>query len=215
VFPQFGPGKLQQHGFARISKWKHASVGESAVCFTLTHDMIPESFKDLWPFEFMLTYTVELLPTGLKMEFKVQNTGSIAFPFTCLLHTYFSVDDVSNASVEKLQNAVFTDSLVDKTKQKESRALVTIEKEVDRIYENISNELIVNKNVKLELGGFTDAVVWNPWIEKSKKMADFDDEEYKKMICVEVGVVSHELVLEPAKEWVGYQVLSDHLTCSL
>jgi hypothetical protein len=27
--------------------------------------------------------------------------------------------------------------------------------------------------------GFPDAVVWNPWVDKSCAMADFGDEEYK------------------------------------
>ena len=30
-------------------------------------------------------------------------------------------------------------------------------------------------------------MVWNPWIDKSKAMADFGDDEYKEMICAEVS----------------------------
>jgi hypothetical protein len=33
--------------------------------------------------------------------------------------------------------------------------------------------------ITLEKIGFPDAVVWNPWIDKAKSMADFGDEEYK------------------------------------
>jgi D-hexose-6-phosphate mutarotase len=32
-------------------------------------------------------------------------------------------------------------------------------------------------------------VVWNPWVAKSKAMADFGDEEYHTMVFVESGNV--------------------------
>ena len=28
--------------------------------------------------------------------------------------------------------------------------------------------------------------VWNPWVDKAKRMGDFGDDEYKRMLCVEV-----------------------------
>jgi D-hexose-6-phosphate mutarotase len=33
--------------------------------------------------------------------------------------------------------------------------------------------------VQVHKQNFPDAVVWNPWVDKSKAMSDFGDEEYK------------------------------------
>lgn len=33
--------------------------------------------------------------------------------------------------------------------------------------------------VSVHKHNFPDAVVWNPWVDKSKAMGDFGDEEYK------------------------------------
>lgn len=38
-------------------------------------------------------------------------------------------------------------------------------------------------------------VIWNPWQTKAKAMADFGDEEYKLMICVEAGSVQERRLL--------------------
>ena len=51
-----------------------------------------------------------------------------------------------------------------------------------------------------------DVVVWNPWIEKAKGMADFGPEDgYKQMICVEAGSVSAWNSLEAGDAWEGGQ----------
>jgi len=51
-----------------------------------------------------------------------------------------------------------------------------------------------------------DVVVWNPWIEKAKGMADFGPEEaYKNMVCVEAGSVGAWNSLEAGDAWEGGQ----------
>ena len=51
-------------------------------------------------------------------------------------------------------------------------------------------------------------MVWNPWIENAKAMSDFDDEGYKKMICVEPGYVGQRLELQPGETKAFSQTLT-------
>ena len=53
--------------------------------------------------------------------------------------------------------------------------------------------------------------VWNPWVENAKKMSDFDDEEYKGMVCVEPGAVKSWSVLEGGDAWEGTQTIRPSL----
>ena len=60
--------------------------------------------------------------------------------------------------------------------------------------------------------GLSDVVVWNPWIEKAKSIADFGpDEAYKNMICVEAGSVAGWQTLEAGDSWVGGQTIRPRL----
>lgn len=51
-------------------------------------------------------------------------------------------------------------------------------------------------------------VVWNPWDKKSKAMADFGDEEYKQMLCVDGAAIEKPITLKPGEEWTGRLELS-------
>ena len=51
-------------------------------------------------------------------------------------------------------------------------------------------------------------VVWNPWIEKASAMADFDDEGYKEMVCVEPGVINGQYALGGDEVLLIEQIIS-------
>ncbi|KAJ0246067.1 hypothetical protein HA466_0176510 [Hirschfeldia incana] len=56
--------------------------------------------------------------------------------------------------------------------------------------------------------GLADAVVWNPWEKKSKKISDLGDEDYKHMLCVEAAAIERPIMLRPGEEWKGRLELS-------
>jgi glucose-6-phosphate 1-epimerase len=57
-----------------------------------------------------------------------------------------------------------------------------------------------------------NVVVWNPWIEKSKGMADFAPKDgYKQMLCVEAGTVGQWVKLEGGEAWEGGVVIKSLL----
>ncbi|KAI8839895.1 galactose mutarotase-like domain-containing protein [Chytridium lagenaria] len=219
VFPQFGTvegSKLPQHGFARISKWKWLGTevdndNETVVSFGLTKDNVDPALFALWPHPFSLTYTVRLGASTLKTSLGVKNIGTEAFSFTTLLHTYFAVNDLANLKVTHLNGLKYADKVANGSFV-ESNEYVTIAGEVDRVYENLTSpELSIidgSLTTKLALSGFNDVVVWNPWIEKAKAMADFNDEGYLNMVCVEAGKVSSSVQLPPSEEWIGEQTVS-------
>jgi len=66
----------------------------------------------------------------------------------------------------------------------------------------------VHYAVAVRKEGFSDCVVWNPYIEKSKGMADFGDDEWKSMICAESAIVVNPVTVQPGGSWTGTQVLS-------
>lgn len=57
--------------------------------------------------------------------------------------------------------------------------------------------------------GFPDAVLWNPHVAKAAAMADFGDDEWPGMLCLEPAVAaSGPVVLQPGETWSAGQRLS-------
>lgn len=99
-----------------------------------------------------------------------------------------------------------------------------VQQETDRIYKTGANEVSLKEAghtvAKVEYTSSTvnpdgsdeplphpDCVLWNPWVDKSKAMGDFGDEEYKEMVCIEPGIVSEFHTLRPGGTFVLEQTI--------
>jgi glucose-6-phosphate 1-epimerase len=222
-FPQFGQlGPLGQHGFARNTPFAiledEASSSSSSSVTLLLKATGEEDARFPHPFELRVRTSLSSCGNTLRQDVAVKNTGPSPFAFTAALHTYFTVPDVSQLSVQGLEQTPYSDSLDGGNEVAPAPAPgapILFDREVDRIYLRAPDEGIVARNavapgasVRVRKGGFPDAVVWNPWVEKARGMADFGDGEYKRMLCIEPAVAkSGSVEVGVGGEWKGWQEL--------
>ncbi|EGP88419.1 unnamed protein product [Zymoseptoria tritici ST99CH_1A5] len=234
VFPAFGPppkdhatSALPQHGFARNSTWEYlgksssesgslAKGGDDSVKldFGLSHNNLSEEHKKAWPYEFALVYSVTLSKDGrLQTMLNVSNSGKESFEFQFLLHSYFLINDITRTQITGLGSETYIDKMLNATEHKQSPANISIAGEVDRVYKGIKQDttsVVEDGKPHLDVirDNLADTVVWNPWIEKSKGMSDFEPKDgYKTMVCVEVGTVDGWQKLESGDTFEAGQIL--------
>jgi D-hexose-6-phosphate mutarotase len=199
IFPWFGGREgMVAHGFARLAEWDLVAAGvlpggAVKVCFRLPAD-------DPHRVTFDVTVGASLI-----MELTVANSGAAPFSFESCLHTYFQIGDIRQVRVVGLHGARYHDQLLaaDLT---ESAAAIRFAAETDRIYQDSGAAVeiidpVLERIIEVRKTGSKSTVVWNPWIEKSRRMPDFGDDEYLRMVCVESGNVrEHTVTLQPGEE---------------
>jgi len=213
IFPQFGDGPLPKHGLVRARAWAvvRTAVGADGAVTIILRLEDDAQTRALWPHPFCLQLTVSL-GLALTIEFTVKNPGSAPFPFQTALHTYFQVTDITQTSLFGLQGTAFEDFL-HPGPAVETREVITFDRETDRIYINAPDRVVLEdrgnqRTITIAKSGQNDIVVWNPWIEKSRRLEDFGDEEYRHMACVETGHMRAPAVLAPGAQWSGRTTLT-------
>lgn len=213
VFPQFGPGPLPQHGFARVQQWERvdSGTGEAGSVFVRLALRDDEATRAQWPHAFLAELTVSLAGV-LEVRLVVRNTGDTPFSFTAALHTYLRVADVRETTVEGLQGIRYRDKVQDGVELLDTEDAVRIRGETDRVYLGAPAtvrivDAVSGRTVELRKRGFDDLVVWNPWRRWARSTQDFGDEEYLRMVCVEAAQVGEPVRLEPGQSWQAVQAL--------
>lgn len=207
-WPWFGANRtnkdLPMHGLARSRSWTPVSAsqladGRTRVELSLTHDATTLA---LWPYEFVARLTMTV-GKELDISLTTSNTGFQPFVFDDALHTYFSVGDVRQASVEGLEGSTFYDK-VSASNQVQNGA-VTISGETDRVYtstgKRVIHDPVLKRSIHIAGSGSNSTIVWNPWIAKAQAMADFGDNEWPSMLCVETAnCLTTPVMLVPGTE---------------
>lgn len=214
-WPWFGPDPegagRPSHGFARNRAWQTLGAetlptGETKVTLGFSDT---EEIRALWPHAFELALEITV-GTTLNMALISRNKSDSPFDITQALHTYFTVGDITQTTVEGLEGTSYIDK-VDEGQVKPQSGPVAIASEVDRIYTGVPSALVIqdaslNRRIRITSTGNKTAVVWNPWSAISVKMADLEDNDYTRFICVETTNAADDVITVPAQGEFRLQV---------
>jgi len=190
------------HGIVRTMTWRCVDQSDTAdgatqVRFELTDD---ETSRMHWPHRFRCELNVTV---GAALTIALTHHNTDDKPVTCsgALHTYFAVDDVTRIKIHGLDGCQYIDK-TDDFKRKTQTGPLTIDAETDSIYQNTADPITLEdpggqRRIEITRTGSRSAIVWNPWIEKSKKMADFGDAEYPRMVCIEAANAGDDTITIP------------------
>jgi glucose-6-phosphate 1-epimerase len=206
-FPWFGPKagdpSAPVHGVARTSAWNLDGVSREADgsvvvrlsldCGVLESPHVPNGLR--------LTHEVRA-GQELSMALTVRNPADGPATFEEALHTYLAVGDVRQVSVAGLEGTAYVDKVDGAKRKTQTDALITIGGETDRLYLDTGAAIALTdpglgRRIRVEKTGSRSTVVWNPWVAKSRAMADFGDDEWPGMICIETANAADNAVTVP------------------
>ena len=202
-WPQFGPGDIQVHGFARNVDWALTGMKCDGDDATIEMTLTPNDYtKAMWDKEFKVTQTITVGGGEMKATMKVINAGKESFDFTGSFHAYFAAD-IDAVSVGGLAGCKSLDRLANEEGVVEGD--VTIAGPVDSVYYDAPAKLSLavggGNDVSISnSGGWKDAVVWSPWTDMEAC--------YKEFVCVEPAACGEPVTVPAGGEWEATTVLA-------
>jgi len=197
--------KAPAHGFVRTMEWSLVSVsseGESVtvVMFTASND----DTRKWWPADFKLVHRVTF-GSELKLELTVTNAGTASMRFEEALHAYHKVGQLTDSRVHGLDGLNYLDN-TESNREKTQHGDLVITKQTDNAYLNTQGQVEIEDNalkrrICIAKQNSLTTVVWNPWREGTKSLADLGNEEWQQMVCVEASnVLGLAVDLAPGKQ---------------
>ena len=208
IFPQFGGTGPLRHGFVRTTAWKLQASADDAVSYVLVDNA---ATRACWSHEFRLLFTLRLEPQRLTLTLRIENPGASGFDFTCALHTYLRVGEISAATVQGLKGRPFWNAVTDE-RLVDTDDSIYFSGMLDRVYPDaapcaplLSSDL---QQLQISSTGFPDLVIWNPGEAAAAKLADLHPQGFQEFVCVESALAERPFQLAAGEAWEGSQTLS-------
>jgi glucose-6-phosphate 1-epimerase len=186
------------HGEVRALNWELLGVGEDGDAL-LVELVLPQAEGHLpgWPHNVALKLSIRL-DQALSVSLVSYNGGSETVTLSQALHTYFAVSDVRQISIEGLDGLRYIETL-ENWEERQQAGDVTFVGETDRIYLDTPNLVSIvdpqwQRRIQIHTSGSSSAIVWNPWIEKTKTLTDMTADGWQRMVCVETANVLGDVV---------------------
>ncbi|MBO9548970.1 D-hexose-6-phosphate mutarotase [Pseudomonas sp.] len=198
VQAMFHDEQAPAHGLARTRDWQLLGVEEKGTDLHIEFEL-PEAQGDLpgWPHDVELKLQI-VLGEELSVSLNSRNMGNSPVTISQALHSYFAVSDVRQARVEGVEGLQYIETLAD-WEQRQQQGVLAFAGETDRIYLDTPQMLSIvdphwERRITLTCSGSRSAVIWNPWTERAKELADMADDGWQRMLCIETANVWDDVV---------------------
>ncbi|WP_105253416.1 D-hexose-6-phosphate mutarotase [Pseudoalteromonas sp. T1lg75] len=189
------------HGVARVLLWRAEEVQETQDEIRISLSLpMTQVDPDYWPHKTQLK--VEYVLSAKQLEVRLTNTNldDHVIQFTQALHTYFPTPDITQTEVDGLQGAQYIEFGEGPFEQQE---VVRFGRETDMVYSGaaaLQRIRTPNGTIEVERENSRSCVLWNPWVDKSKRLSNFADDEYHRMLCLEAAnVLDDKVELAPGE----------------
>lgn len=212
-FPWFGGHATElsfpSHGFARNSLWQLNEIVKSKEDGHILTFQLEDSneTRRLWNYPFLLQMVIHC-SDKLQLTFKLTNTGSVPFHYHFAWHSYFPVD-IETASIYGLQNTTYIDQLKQMQKYEQTDDAIRIQSEVDRIYPHTKGSFEIHSQQQSPIyiqSSAKSTVVWNPWINKTQRLKDIENDAWRYFVCLESGQIHNNIPALISGETMSYML---------
>lgn len=205
-------GNSRAHGFARNEIWQLEDISESCNTVGITLSLLAENRKD-WHGQAKLSAHFLFSRKHCQLSLTTTNLSTQALALSQALHTYFPTTEIKQSRVYGLEGCSYLDALQtdnnsdngsgNNWRRMKQQAPVSFAQEVDRVYYPRSYNLRLQTPqhiTNISSQNSHSCVVWNPWVNKAKRLSQFADDAYQRMLCIETAnVMDDQVQLAPGE----------------